>query len=216
MLMPYKFTSKSEVFSNWAPLPNPKEMKASLSKLQALKFILQNADSKLRFSKLQILSSKSNFRSSFANLFNFKFSKTCWKVRKYIKEVWLILKKWVSRVDFERFFLKCFASWNELKQTLFIRQARWRLIKLRKREFDRLERIWQFYQPSSCLSKKKRLFLPILHFFLKQKTLKVNASNWFFQNESNFFYKNVDFSSSFWELEVEQVGKRRAEIRFRR
>ena len=31
-----------------------------------------------------ILSSKSNFRSSFASLFNFKFSKTCWK------EAWLI------------------------------------------------------------------------------------------------------------------------------
>ena len=32
----------------------------------------------------------------------------------------------------------------------------------KKREFDRLEKIWQFYQPSSCLSKKKRLFLLIL------------------------------------------------------
>ena len=28
----------------------------------------------------------------------------------------------------------------------------------KKREFDRLEKIWQFYQPSSCLSKKIRLF----------------------------------------------------------
>ena len=46
-------TSKSEVFPTWAPLPNPKEMKASLSKVQAFKFILQNAASKLRFSKLQ-------------------------------------------------------------------------------------------------------------------------------------------------------------------
>ena len=31
-------------------------------------------------------------------------------------------------------------------------------IKLRKREFGRLEKIRQFYQSSSCLSKKKRLF----------------------------------------------------------
>ena len=31
-------------------------------------------------------------------------------------------------------------------------------IKLRKREFDRLEKIWKFYQPLSCLSKQKRLF----------------------------------------------------------
>ena len=54
-----KFTSKSEVFPTWAPLPNPKEMKASLSKVQALKFILQHAASKLRFSKLQ--SSNSTF-----------------------------------------------------------------------------------------------------------------------------------------------------------
>eukprot|EP00493_Phyllostaurus_siculus_P014215 UN14432 len=34
---------------------------------------------------LQILSSKSNPRSSFANLFNFKFSKTCWKSLKLYK-----------------------------------------------------------------------------------------------------------------------------------
>ena len=46
-------TSKSDVFSSWAPLPNPKRMKTSLSKAQALKFILQNAASKLRLSKLQ-------------------------------------------------------------------------------------------------------------------------------------------------------------------
>ena len=48
-----KFTSKSEVYPTWAPLPNPKEMKASLSKIQSFKFILQNAASKLRVSKLQ-------------------------------------------------------------------------------------------------------------------------------------------------------------------
>ena len=48
-----KFFSKSEVFPTWAPLPNPKEMKASLSKVQAFKIILQIAASKLRFSKLQ-------------------------------------------------------------------------------------------------------------------------------------------------------------------
>ena len=40
-------------------------------------------------------------------------------------------------------------------------------IKLRKRELDSLEKIWQFYQPSSCLSKKMRLFLLIL----RSKTL---------------------------------------------
>ena len=35
---------------------------------------------------LQILSSKSNLRSSFTNLFNFKFSKTCWKSPKLYKK----------------------------------------------------------------------------------------------------------------------------------
>ena len=35
----------------------PKKMKAILSKVQALKFILQNAASKLRFSKLQSFNS---------------------------------------------------------------------------------------------------------------------------------------------------------------
>ena len=49
-------TSKSEVSSTWAPLPHPKEMKASLSKVQAFKLILPNA-SKLSFSNLQSLNS---------------------------------------------------------------------------------------------------------------------------------------------------------------
>ena len=48
-------TSKSEVFPTWAPLPNPKEMKAILSKVQASKFILQNGASKLRFFQTSIL-----------------------------------------------------------------------------------------------------------------------------------------------------------------
>ena len=46
---------------------------------------------------LQIVSSKSNLRSPFANLFNFKFSKTCWKIQNYIQQFWLILKN-----DFEK------------------------------------------------------------------------------------------------------------------
>ena len=36
---------------------------------------------------LQILSSKSNIRSSFANFFNFKFSKSCWKSPKLCKGI---------------------------------------------------------------------------------------------------------------------------------
>ena len=69
-------------FHDLSASTKPKNEKASLSKVQALKFILQNAASKVGNcvfpnSNLQILSSKSNLRSSFANLFNFKFSKTC-------------------------------------------------------------------------------------------------------------------------------------------
>ena len=55
-------------------------------------------------------------------------------------------------------------------------------------KFDRLEKIWQFYQPSSCLLKKKRLFLLILRgktlFFCKKK----NAQN---QRAKLIFWKWV-------------------------
>ena len=127
-LAPYiNSTSKSEVFPTWAPLPNPKEMKASLSKVQAFKFILQNAASKLRLFQTSIF--KFYLLSPISALLlptcsTSSFQKLVEKVRNYIKEVWLIFKKWVWRVDFERFFFppkKCFASKNEIKQTLFIR-----------------------------------------------------------------------------------------------
>ena len=110
-------TSKSEVFPTWAPLPNPKEMKASLSKSTSF----------------QIHSSKCSFKTAFfqTSIFKFyllspisalllptcstsSFQKLVEKVRNYIKEVWLIFKKWVWRVDFERFFEKkvfCLVKW---------------------------------------------------------------------------------------------------------
>ena len=99
-------TSKSEVFPTWAPLPNPKEMKASLSKVQAFKFILQNAASKLRLFQTSIF--KFYLLSPISALLlptcsASSFQKLVEKVRNYIKEVWLIFKKWVWRVDFERF-----------------------------------------------------------------------------------------------------------------
>ena len=119
-------TSKSEVFPTWAPLPNPKEMKASLSKVQAFKFILQNAASKLRLFQTSIF--KFYLLSPISALLlptcsTSSFQKLVEKVRNYIKEVWLIFKKWVWRVDFERFFFekKMFLLENEQKQTLFIR-----------------------------------------------------------------------------------------------
>ena len=102
-------TSKSKVFPTWAPLPNPKEMKASLSKVQALKFILQIAASKLRFSKFQL----SIFKFYLLSPISARLLPTCWtssfrklveEVQNYIKEYRLILKKWVWRVDFERSF----------------------------------------------------------------------------------------------------------------
>ena len=100
-------TSKSEVFPTWAPLPNPKEMKASLSKVQAFKFILQNAASKLRLFQTSIF--KFYLLSPISALLlptcsTSSFQKLVEKVRNYIKEVWLIFKKWVWRVDFERCF----------------------------------------------------------------------------------------------------------------
>ena len=112
-LAPYKFTSKSEVFPTRAPLPNPK-IKTSLSKVQALKFILQIAASKLENcvfpnSNLQILSSKSNLRSSFANLFNFKFSKTFWKSPKLYKGILAHFEK----MSLARWFWAFFFFWKK-------------------------------------------------------------------------------------------------------
>ena len=74
---------------------------------------------------LQILSSKSNLRSSFTDLFNFKFSKTCWKspkltlgrkVRRYTKNG----KKKSLIFSWIRFFkLNNFQIWNLIKWSLF-------------------------------------------------------------------------------------------------
>ena len=90
---PYKFTSKSEDFPTWAPLPNPKEMKASLSKVQAFKFILQNAASKLRLFQTSIF--KFYLLSPISALLlptcsTSSFQKLVEKVQNYIKEFWLI------------------------------------------------------------------------------------------------------------------------------
>ena len=107
-LAPYKFTSKKEKFSWLERLyQTPKEMKASLSKSTSF----------------QIHSSKCSFKTAFfqTSIFKFyllspisalllptcstsSFQKLVEKVRNYIKEVWLIFKKWFWLVDFERFF----------------------------------------------------------------------------------------------------------------
>ena len=161
-------------------------MKASLSKVQALRFILQNAASKLHFFQTSIF--KFYLLSPISALLlptcsTSSFQKLVEKVQNYIKEVWLILKKWVWRVDFERFFFKvlCLVKWAKTNAFSSIGKMKadktaksfptYRILVFskfdrldpsyqtsKKREFDRLEKIWQFYQPSSCLSKKKRLF----------------------------------------------------------
>ena len=59
------------------------------------------------------------------------FQKIVEKVRNYMKEVWLILKKWVWRVDFERFFLK--------KKTVFF-LVKW--LKTNAFFFDRQDEGW--------------------------------------------------------------------------
>ena len=119
-------TSKSEVFPTWAPLPNHKEMKASLSKSTSF----------------QIHSSKCSFKTAFfqTSIFKFylpisalllpncstsSFQKLVEKVQNYVKEVWLIFKKWVWRVDFERFFWQkkvfCLVKWAKTNAFLFNR-----------------------------------------------------------------------------------------------
>ena len=56
----------------WKPAFQKCKLSNSFFKMQLQNCVFPNFH-------LQILSSKSNLRSSFANLFNFKFSKTCWK-----------------------------------------------------------------------------------------------------------------------------------------
>ena len=113
-LAPYKFTSKKGKFSRLERLYQTRKLKLVFSKVQALKFILQVAASKVGNcvfpnSNLQILSSKSNLRSSFANLFNFKFSKTCWKSPKLNKGILAHFEK----MSLARWFWAFFFFWKK-------------------------------------------------------------------------------------------------------
>jgi len=174
-------------------------------KLAFQKYKLSNLFFKLQLQKLrhifffsnfnlQIISSKSNLRYSFANLFNFKFSKTWQKSLKLYKWSLTNFQKWVWRVDFERFFLKkkvlCFVKWAKTNAFSSIGKMKadktaksfptYRILVFskfdsldptyqtsKKQEFDRLEKNWQFYQPSSCLSKKS---VCVFAHFTMQKT----------------------------------------------
>ena len=100
----YKFHFQKWSFPDLSASTKPqRKWKLAFQKVQAFKFILQNAASKLRFFQTSIfkfyllsLLLKTCSTSSFQKLVE--------KVRNYIKEVWLTLKKWVWRVNFERFF----------------------------------------------------------------------------------------------------------------
>ena len=107
-LAPYKFTSKKGKFSRLERLYQTRKLKLAFQKYK-----LWNS-----FFKLQL----QNWKTSFfrAPIFKFYllspisalllptcstsgFQKLVEKVRNYIKEFWLILKKWIWRIDFERF-----------------------------------------------------------------------------------------------------------------
>ena len=88
-LAPYKFTSKKGKFSRLERLYQTPKIKASLSKVQALKFILQIAASKLENcvfpnSNLQILSSKSKSPLFFCQLVQLQVFKNLLKKSKII------------------------------------------------------------------------------------------------------------------------------------
>ena len=127
---------------------------------------------------LQILSSKSNLRSSFTNLFNFKFSKTCWKSPKLYKRSLTHFQKMSLARWFWAFFLFekkvfCHVKWD--KTNVFS--------SIGKMKADKTAKSFPTYR-ILVFSKFDRLGL----LFKKKNTLKINAPNSFFENESNFFY----------------------------
>jgi len=74
-------------------------------------------------------------------------------------------------------------------------------IKIRKQEFDRLEKIQNCYKLHLDLRRKSVCFRSFyeenIFLFSKTKTLKINAPNSFFQDELNFFYIILDFLNKF-------------------
>ena len=127
----------------------PKKSKASLSKVQAFKFILHNAASKLRFSKLQ--SSKSNLRFSVANLFNFKFSNTCWKSPKlYQRSLAHFEKMSLTRWLWAFFWKKvlCLVKWAKTNA----------FSSIRKMKADEIAKHFFFAKKSSKSTRQNNFF----------------------------------------------------------
>ena len=150
----------------------PKKWKLAFQKVQAFKFILQNAALKLPFFQTSI------FKFYLLSPMSASLLPTCStsSFQKLVEKSKIICKKFDSfwNKQFGALILSIFLFWKKMfflvkwaKANAFSSIGKMKLIKmlnifqpikLRKREFDRLEKIWQIYQPSSCLSKKKRLF----------------------------------------------------------
>ena len=136
---------------------------------------------------LQIQSSKSNLRSSFANLFNFKFSKTCWKSPKLYKRILAHFEK-MSLARWFWAFLSFFEKKSKLSNFESENSIGW----------ERFSIFISFILPitkSVCFSSFYEAKHPF--FFKKRKTLKINAPNSFFQNEPKFLYLILDFFNRF-------------------
>ena len=86
-LAPYKFTSKSEVFPTWAPLPTLKFYFVLHQEVQLFLHLLYQSSNSIFDSNLQILSSTSIFKfylrlqSSrfFRQIVISSYNETCWK-----------------------------------------------------------------------------------------------------------------------------------------
>ena len=110
----------------------------------------------------------------------------------------------------------------------FIKSSPIQFIKLRKGEFDRLEKIQQFYQLTSCLLKMqlKNEVTIVFWFFHTPKTSffqkhsKSTRQTHFFQKMTKIFYLMVDFFNKFYELEMKIYAKEarrlKSKIKFRR
>ena len=125
------------------------------------------------------------------------FEKTCFLACEKTKNV----RNFVLPLLFRRQDITWWDCWifSNLSNSRFRSLIGWiQLIKLRKREFDRLEKIQQSYQLTSCLSKmqRKNEVTIVFWFFHKQKnkfffskTLKISAPNSFFpKNDKNLLF----------------------------
>ena len=140
-----------------------------------------------------------------------------------MKEVWLILKKWVWRIDFERFWRKRYcASQNGLKRNAFSSTGKMKLIKLlnlfQPIEFSFFQSLIGWIQAiklpknENSIGWKRFGSFISLHLaywtksvcfcsFYEAKHLKKRSKSTrqthFFKNESNFFYMISDFFNKF-------------------